>query len=1422
MDGKKRSIMRGTLAVLGTTAAVVLALFGVNANAAAADNTSAMGYEATTESGVKVFVDAPEGALPEGAELRAELVESEDDTQAVADELEKAEVSYDGFLALDVYFADADGKEVEPAEPVDVRFELPEGALPEGAEDLAVHHLAEAENGTVAEVEAVADDADTTEGTVAVQNDATVDAEFTVDGFSTFTITWSGSSTTVNVFYVDESGHEIYASGAEDLSSQNAGNWINLASYKKEIDGFSYKSTKKDSVNGSSITHVRLDRSGRRYALYTRNGNSGDGQQWSGSWSDNTRVYNIYYVYEHTAETGGLTEAETVDSAAQGVHMYMFNYDGKQFNGGEYGTENGSTKTGLATSKVDEDTGWPSLTGEFSTPKDSFQRYFGGTESAYNLSGKLNNSGREVNRLFLNKYYQQDGTFYYSSFENYATLANNSDDDFTVYDQLGTPDSGDKYFYQRGNFMPFNDLNPASVANYNLYDENGDELTEEDERVNEPLYALKGSPDYEFGMYVWANFYQPKDGKVESNDGTSSKDMVFEFTGDDDMWVYIDGVLVLDLGGIHDAQSGSINFADGTVTWTDTPTNGDAASYTNQTTIRKQFRKAGKENSSLWDKEHENTFADGSNHRIQVFYMERGRGASNLKISFNLKTIPDGQLSVTKQVENFYAHQVEDIDYTMKVETWDQEHNKWVPYAEKDYSLFEQEGGGTTDSNGQFKIKYGDTAIFEGIDVDTKVRVKEVAVSEAPVGSSISDAYDISYVVKDDAGQDIAGSETEGSTEGDTGYAEASMPAYGGIDVTVTNKATYTRPLKVVKKFSGTEGNKAPDDFEATYTLYEVGEDGDKIKPAIGSVKYSEFEDDGTYTFWLDTDKNYTVEETFGTGDNKAEAEDSKWQKVTVATNDPAAETESGQGIVSLDEDDAIEGDEVDTITLTNVYGPSDLTIKNVLKVTKTMHGHALDANMFDFTVEPKNWDNGKQDDEKIAVSAQDAAEKAGLKLEDDVYTYSNSGSAAEDAAGLARMGNQITFSAADIGKTYVYEYAEEEDVHSNDLETNDVAYDGRQFRIELAVTEVDGDLQVKMSKFKRDSESNDWGSAVETKDITTENCDCSQDAPLMTIDFENSVSKADLSITKKIEQGGMQGAPSNAQFKIQIELHDQDGELVNGTFDAAVGSETRKVEFKDGVAAVTIKADETIVIKGVPVGAACKVSEPEDQIPGGFELAWIDESVADGKADTRAANEDEWNGEIDPDGKDVTVTNRFVGYGVQIFKGELSESEDGSFVANHEKPLQGAEFELYVTNPETGEDLVMGNLTTDSDGSAVFQDVYSGKQGKLQLPAGTYFIRETKVPAGYQLLEKEIKLEIKADGSADFTILNDKGEVVASKKDAEPNESGNFTYDVANKPNPDLPSSGSSGTLLMMSTGFAAIVLAGTYLSKRFGHLWN
>ena len=60
-------------------------------------------------------------------------------------------------------------------------------------------------------------------------------------------------------------------------------------------------------------------------------------------------------------------------------------------------------------------------------------------------------------------------------------------------------------------------------------------------------------------MSMSAAFAQPQNGIVDGSP------MVFEFNGDDDMWVFIDGVLVLDIGGCHDARSGSINFQTGDV-----------------------------------------------------------------------------------------------------------------------------------------------------------------------------------------------------------------------------------------------------------------------------------------------------------------------------------------------------------------------------------------------------------------------------------------------------------------------------------------------------------------------------------------------------------------------------------------------------------------------------------------------------------------------------------------------------------------------------------------------------------------------------------------------------------------------------------------------------------------------------------------
>ncbi len=134
---------------------------------------------------------------------------------------------------------------------------------------------------------------------------------------------------------------------------------------------------------------------------------------------------------------------------------------------------------------------------------------------------------------------------------------------------------------------------------------------------------------YSFGMNLGADFYMPKDGKV------NNQDMVFDFTSDDDVWVFIDGVLVLDLGGIHQALGGKINFATGKITYDKTQRYGNPPA----TTITEAFANAGEK----WNSKPYET------HHLSFFYLERGDGGSNCKISFNLPVKPSKAIDIEKE-----------------------------------------------------------------------------------------------------------------------------------------------------------------------------------------------------------------------------------------------------------------------------------------------------------------------------------------------------------------------------------------------------------------------------------------------------------------------------------------------------------------------------------------------------------------------------------------------------------------------------------------------------------------------------------------------------------------------------------------------------------------------------------------------------
>ena len=166
------------------------------------------------------------------------------------------------------------------------------------------------------------------------------------------------------------------------------------------------------------------------------------------------------------------------------------------------------------------------------------------------------------------------------------------------------------------------------------------------------FHSVRGAR-YAFGMTAYAKFMQPKEGKLV--DGSP---MTFNFTGDDDLWLFVDGMLVLDIGGIHDAASGSIDFATGVVTIVSNKT----TTTTLQALFTQALRNQGKSDAEITAWMESNmvkasngsytTFKNYTSHEMNMYYFERGHSGSNCKLDFNLVTLDSSHIQIGKETEN--------------------------------------------------------------------------------------------------------------------------------------------------------------------------------------------------------------------------------------------------------------------------------------------------------------------------------------------------------------------------------------------------------------------------------------------------------------------------------------------------------------------------------------------------------------------------------------------------------------------------------------------------------------------------------------------------------------------------------------------------------------------------------------------------
>lgn len=312
------------------------------------------------------------------------------------------------------------------------------------------------------------------------------------------------------------------------------------------------------------------------------------------------------------------------------------------------------------------------------------------------------------------------------------------------------------------------------------------------DQASTPCFAPFGDDSehdkYSFGMNLGAEFYMPEYGKV------NNQDMVFDFTGDDDVWVFIDGVLVLDLGGIHQALDGSINFATGKITYDKPQSNGTSPAAT----IAEAFSKAGKK----WDSTPYKT------HHLSFFYLERGDGGSNCKIKFNLPVKPSKAIDIEKETLGTIGAD-ERFQFQLFVD------GSSTPYRGK-YSVYDaytnqvDQPNMSTEGDGVITLTKGRFARVQdnSFTDDTRYTVRELNSSDYTVSAN--------------------GSPMTQQRSGDSAYAETGSFTVGTTGrVTIVNSNVKPSNNKSIVKTDGGHGDE--------YTLYLTAS-GDSTSSTVTTV----------------------------------------------------------------------------------------------------------------------------------------------------------------------------------------------------------------------------------------------------------------------------------------------------------------------------------------------------------------------------------------------------------------------------------------------------------------------------------------------------------------------------------------------------------------------------------------------------------
>lgn len=580
-------------------------------------------------------------------------------------------------------------------------------------------------------------------------------------------------------------------------------------------------------------------------------------------------------------------------------------------------------------------------------------------------------------------------------------------------------------------------------------------------------YTCSGNDelDYGFGVRLDIDFRVPAEGKLSDN-----SPVTFNFTGDDDIWVYVgedstgaNADLVLDLGGDHKEAEGNINFASMTATAKDVFANYSVSNSTNLGEVTTTFN-----NGKHLD--------PNKTYHMVVFYMERGESESNLSIEFTM-TPANNDLTVNKSLDT--ADTVTEIANDLRAnETYDYTITDGTSASGKSYKLNGVDS--TLGNNGSFVLKDKDNAEFE----NTFKTGSDISVNES-ISSPLSYTTSWELVNKKTASTITSATGTK-SDFALKDYDNESSNALLELDYLNTIK---TSSISLSKSTVDQDGNPYATEQQFDFRLLiDLDGDGSKYSPKAYPVKYTL----GGNTYTATQDGIISV----GAGETV---------QITGlpvgATYTLEEQTASGYVPVSITADGSSQNfdgtysgtvnDGGNTLAVVNKLNPTNTDIT----VGKTLDGLSYTGSKFSYTLKGlSEMTTSHTDGEGNDINTVDTSQTN--------MTVSNV------------LDGNVVFNNITFDKVGYYRYYIQESYNAKDTDEEKEIYnlDNRLFLVEISVTANESNLVVSKSTFS--IVNADKAQAFINADVNSKDGYFTNDVTSAPI-FENTTNKARLTVNK-------------------------------------------------------------------------------------------------------------------------------------------------------------------------------------------------------------------------------------------------------------------------------------------------------------------